>query len=229
MIMNVLKLSFLSFFLLVGTSVFSQSSPFRFGVNAGVNMSDAMIGTAKTNGSSFRVGYQIGATVDYAISQKFTILSGVYFITKGSKIEDLDYTSYIGGIPDFTHKFEQQYLQSPLYGAYKLHLSDDLNVRFGIGPYFAYGIGGKTKKILNGSIWGDGTSEHEYKTFEKSEEHEYYKELKRFDFGLGALVNLEYKKFNLNISYDQGLLDIAKDTGYEHRNYSLTFSIGYKY
>ncbi|MDR1090702.1 MAG: PorT family protein [Prevotella sp.] len=227
--MNVLKLSFLSFFLLVGTSVFSQSSPFRFGVNAGVNMSDAMIGTADTNGSSFRFGYQIGLTVDYAISQKFNILSGVYFITKGSKIEDLDYTSYLCGIPDFTHKFEQQYLQLPLYGAYKFNLSDDFNVRFGIGPYFAYGIGGKSKKTLNGSVWVDGTSEREYKTFGKSEDSWYNEELKRFDFGLGALVNLEYKKFNLNISYDQGLLDIARSTGYEYRNYSLTFSIGYKY
>ncbi|MDR1202712.1 MAG: PorT family protein [Tannerellaceae bacterium] len=227
--MNVLKLSFLSFFLLVSTSVFSQNSPFRFGVNAGVNMSNAMLDNVDTNGSSFRVGYQIGLTVDYTISQRFNILSGVYFITKGSKIEDLDYTNYTCGTPDFTHKFEQQYLQLPLYGAYKFNLSDDLNLGFGIGPYFAYGIGGKSKETLNNSVWGDGTSEHEYKTFGKNEEYLYYQELKRFDFGLGALVNLEYKKFNLDISCDQGFLDIARNTRYEHRNYSLTFSIGYKY
>lgn len=227
--MNLLKLIFGTFLLSFCISLSAQDSPVRFGVNAGVNLSDAMIGTAETNGSSFRLGYQVGVTVDYAISPKFYVLSGLSFITKGSKIEDLDYTSYTGGFPDFTHKFEQQYLQLPLYGAYKLNLSNDLDLMLGVGPYFAYGIGGKTKKKLNGGgIWGDGTSEREYKTFGKNEEV-YQDVLKRFDFGVGALVNLEYKKVNFNIGYEQGITDIARSDYYKYRNYSLTFSAGYKF
>jgi len=227
--MNSLKLVFGTLLLFICTNMSAQNSPFRFGVNAGINASNAMISAAETNGSSFRVGYQIGATVDYAISEKFSILSGLSFITKGSKIEDLDYTDYLGGTPDFTHKFEQQYIQLPLYGAYKVNLSDDLAVTFGVGPYFAYGIGGKTKEILNKSTWGDGTSEREYKTFEKNDNYLYYKELKRFDFGLGALVSLEYQKINFNIGYEHGVTDITETNYYKYRNYTLTFSVGYKY
>ncbi|MDR2036713.1 MAG: PorT family protein [Bacteroidales bacterium] len=228
--MNSLKLIFGTLFLFFCLSISAQNSPFRFGVNAGINTSNAMIGTVETNGTSFRLGYQIGVTVDYAISQEFYLLSGLSFISKGSKIEDLVYMSYDGGTPDFTHKFEQQYLQLPLYGAYKLSLSKDFNLMFGAGPYFAYGIGGKTNETLNGgSVWGDGTSEREYKTFGKNDEYSYYDRLKRFDFGLGALVNLEYKKINFNISYEQGITNIAKNDSYKYRNYSLAFSVGYKF
>lgn len=227
--MNTSKLIFLTLALFLCINASSQNSPFRFGVNAGMNLSNAMIGTVETNGSSFRTGYQIGLTVDYAISGKFNILSGLSFIVKGSQIEDLDYMSYTGGTPDFTNKFEQQYIQLPLFGAYKINLSDDLNLMFGIGPYFAYGVGGKSKRILNRGVYGDGSTEREFDTFGDNEEYTYFDQLKRFDFGLGALVNLEYKKINLNIGYDQGLTNSAQSEYYEYRNYSLIFSLGYKY
>lgn len=229
--MNSLKLTLGTFFLFICVSLSAQNSPFRFGINAGINASNAMIGTAETNGSSFRFGYQAGVTVDYAISRKFYALTGLSFIVKGSKIEDLDYTSYVGGVPNFTHKFEQQYLQLPLYGAYKLSLSNDLSLMFGVGPYFAYGIGGKTKKTLNdGAVFGDGTSVREDKTFGKDTDQYYNNEnLKRFDFGVGVLANLEYRKVNFNLGYEQGISNIAESDQYKYRNCSLTFSVGYKF
>lgn len=227
--MNLFKCLFLTLALSLCIGATAQDSPFRFGINAGINLSNVTIGTAKTNGTSFRVGYQVGLTVDYAISSNFYLLSGLSFTTKGSKIEDLDYEDYIGGMPDFTNKFEQQYIQLPLYGAYKMNLSNDLNLMFGIGPYFAYGVGGKSKQELNSGQWSGGITEREFNTFGKNEDPLFTNELKRFDCGLGALVNLEYKRINLNIGYEHGLTNISKIDSYKYRNYNFTFSVGYKY
>lgn len=227
--MNKLKHFLFAILLFLCISTSAQDSPFRFGVNAGINMSNATIGTALTNGTSFRIGYQIGLTVDYAINQDFYILSGISFTTKGSKIEDLNYDDYIGGTPDFTHKFEQQYIQLPLYGAYKVNIGKDLDLMFGFGPYFAYGVGGKINQKLHNSAWSGGITEREYKTFGNADEDFSYDNLKRFDCGLGALINLEYKLINLNLGFEYGLTDISKTDSYKYQNYNLSFSVGYKY
>ena len=52
--------------------------------------------------------------------------------------------------------------------------------------------------------------------------------LKRFDFGLGLKAGVEFsKKYQFAISYDFGLVEVAKDLGMKNRN--LMISLGYMF
>ena len=188
--------------------------------------------------TDLKTGYHIGGTVEYLLSEKFLIQSGLLFSTKGSKIYQLNRSDYIPSPSDCTHTFNELYLELPLYGAYRMNLSRNLNIVLGVGPYFGYGIGGKTKEKLHSGVWGDGSTERKWNTFgdgvfDESFNHLRGETLKRFDIGIGVGVDLEYRKFILGIGYGHSLKNIAENDYYggdlKYRNNNTQFSIGYKF
>ncbi len=230
------KVFFIAIILFFGLNVSAQNSPFRFGIKAGLNLSSATVGDATD--TDFKTGYHIGGTVDYLLPKNFLIQSGLYFSTKGSKIDKLNGSDYIPTAPDFTHTFNELYLELPIHGAYKLNVSNHFNVVFGVGPYFGYGIGGKTKEKLNSGTWSGGITEHEWDTFgdgvyDEGLSHLHGETLKRFDFGIGAGIDLEYRKFILGIGYECSLINIAdNEDSYQksqYRNSNIQISVGYKF
>lgn len=214
----------------------AQTAPFRFGVKAGLNLSSAIVDAADTD---LKTGYHIGGTVEYLLPKNFLIQSGLLFSVKGSKINNLNENDYIGGRPDFTHTFNELYLELPLYGAYKMDFSNNFNIVFGLGPYFGYGIGGKTKQKLNSGVWSGGITEREWDTFgdgvfDESLGHLHGVILKRLDIGIGVSCDLEYRKFILGIGYECSLKNIAINEAvyyreFEYKNSNIQISVGYKF
>jgi hypothetical protein len=229
------KLLFVGFVFCASFSLPAQTSSFRFGIETGLNLSTALVNDATC--MKLKAGYRIGGTVEYLLPKNFLIQSGLFFSAKGSKIENLNTGNYEGGEPDFTHTFNQFYLELPLYGAYRMNVSDKFNVTFGGGPYFGYGLGGKVKEKLNSSAWGDGSTQIEWDTFGDGvydEELDYLRgeTLKRFDIGIGVKVDFEYHKFILGIGTEYSLKNIAVNDSYgdpQYRNVNLRISLGYKY
>lgn len=221
------KMYFLAFILLLGINVSAQNSPFQFGVKAGMNMSNASIENKEAD-PKFKIGYQIGLTVDYSLTQNWLIQSGLSFTTKGSKIDDFFAGKMLGGDgKGSTLSFNQQYFQLPVYGAYKVNVSDDFNVVIGAGPYIAYGIGGKEKYKLNNGTFGDGSNEKKYDTFGNGEDGG--EELNRFDFGLGLNVSAEYGKIVVGLGYEHGITNIAESDYEKYRNRNASLTLGYKF
>ncbi|NDW19324.1 PorT family protein [Dysgonomonas sp. 216] len=210
-------------------------TPIRFGVKAGLNMSTAFVEDASE--SKFRLGYKVGATAEYSFNRNFMIQSGLFFSVKGSKLEDLNVNDYVGGTPDFTHTFNQLYLELPLYGSYKLHVRDNLNVVLGAGPYIGYGIGGKTKQKLNNGTWSNGVTQIEWDTFgdgvfDENRDWLRGESLKRFDFGAGIKADLEYCKYILGVEVSSSVINIADKPDYKdftYHNFNVCVSLGYKF
>jgi len=231
------KLLLVGVVLCVNFNVSAQTLPFRFGIKAGLNLSSATVSDA-TN-TDLKTGYHIGGTVEYLLSEKFLIQSGLFFSTKGAKIYELNGSDQIGGgRPDWTHTFNELYLELPLYGAYKMNLSRNLNIVLGVGPYFGYGIGGETEHKLNSGIWADGSTERKWNTFgdgvfDEGRDWLRGETLKRLDIGIGIGVDLEYRKFILGIGYGHSLKNLAENDYYDddlkYRNNNIQFSIGYKF
>ncbi len=99
-----------------------------------------------TTDASRRKEYQYRPSLNYQTSDRFidrlNLLTGLEFVQKNSKYEET--------------KIRLSYLQVPVVVVYMHDLGSDRKVFGGLGPYFAYGIGGKFK--------GDGFSE---KAFDK--------------------------------------------------------------
>lgn len=232
---NLKDIFFVALILVVSLNVSGQTSPFQFGVKAGYNLSNATVNDATTTNS--KSGYHIGGFLEYSLSKKIYIQPGLFISTKGSKIYQLNKSGYIPSPIDDTHTFNESYITVPVYGAYKLNVTNDFKIVLGVGPYFGYGIGGETRQKLNSGSWPGGVTEVKWKTFGNGvydENRDWLRgeTLKRLDIGLGANINFEYHKFILGIVYEQGLRNIAaqkNSPNLSYKNNSLQFYAGYKF
>jgi hypothetical protein len=213
----------------------AQPSSFRLGAKAGFNLSTAFVNDASE--SRFKPGFHAGLTVDYLLPGSFMIQSGLLFSVKGSQQDKLNGSDYIPWSPDMTHTFNQLYLELPLYGAYQVRLSDDVDMLVGGGPYLAYGIGGKTVHKLHSAVWTDGLIQRKWNTFgdglyDKDRVWLKGEALNRFDFGAGLKVDFVYQKYVLGAEASVGMLNISnKDTyeGMKYRNAGIRLSLGYTF
>ena len=103
-------------------------------------------------------------------------------------------------------------------------VGDDFALFGSVGPYIAVGLFGKAKAKVDGNIadlGGLGTNSASEDIFGDDG-------FKRFDFGLGLKAGVEFsKKYQVAISYDFGLVEVAKDLGMKNRN--LMISLGYMF
>lgn len=220
---------------ILAMNLFAQEKTFQFGIRGGLNCSNAWVNDVSS--SKFKLGYHIGATVDYQLPKNFLLQSGLFFTTKGSKQEDLNASDVVGGRPDWTHTFNQLYLEVPIYAAYSIEISNRANLILGVGPYLAYGIGGESKQKLNSGIWAGGETQHDWKTFgdgvfDENRDWLRSESLNRFDFGLGLKVDLAYDRYVFGVGASTSLTDIMNHQNFpesHYRNLNLSISLGYKF
>ena len=108
----------------------AQDKKVSWGVRAGMNLSnigDKYTGESKADYEQdfkTRVGFNIGVVMDWNLSEHFTIQPGLYFTTRGGKLEEND--------DDYNEKWRASYLQLPVLASYRFNLSD--NVKWHINP-----------------------------------------------------------------------------------------------
>jgi len=142
---------------------------------------------------------QAGIGVDIAVAKNIYLVTGIDFQTKGTKIKPGSGQKI---------KYNAHYLQAPLHMAYKIKLSHNIKVLAEIGPYVAYGIGGKIKAEEKINTFGDGR-------------------LKKFDCGGGIAAGLEINRSVLKVGYDHGFSNISDIKGVKIRNRNLFITSGF--
>lgn len=215
------KLAVLALCAFVSANVAAQDSKLTFGVNAGMNVSNSSWSVGDLDKKAV-IGFQVGGTVDYALTEEFYLQSGLSFTTKGAKVKGsgtIDGYYFEGSL-----KVNQSYLQVPIMGAYKLEVAPDTKIVFSAGPYLAVGVGGKSKLKGRLTIGGDAG----YDADEKVDTFGDDGMLNRFDFGLGAGVAAEFGQIVVGLRYELGLTDIGKDD-LSYRNRSASLTLGYKF
>lgn len=229
---NIAKLFFVTFFLSIVFNISAQKSLFSFGFKAGVNVSNlAMdfndIYYNTLGDKELKVGFNVGVTAEYFISESFAVQSGLSYTTKGASIKGKE--RWIpSGETHSKYTINLEYLQIPLLGIYKINIAPDSKVFFNAGPYIAYGIGGKI------------TKKNKYVDLDSPDDKEKMnsfgdRTFKKFDFGLIGGVGAEYERFVLTLDYELGLMDIARRddkifhmNSLEFRNRNVSLSFGYK-
>ncbi|MBB4037906.1 hypothetical protein GGR21_003830 [Dysgonomonas hofstadii] len=199
--MKIIKNSFLLLITLAASVNVSAQFPVSFGVKAGMNLSEI-----QKMEDDIKVGFNIGLTAELALPSSFYLLSGVEFTTKGAKSGSL-----ISGV-DSKATYNAMYLQLPIHAGYKFDLVPGTKLFVHLGPYLAYGVGGKikwdAKEIENTDFFNDDSN--------------------RFDFGISGAVGVEFlNKINVSLGADQGLTKVIKDT--KTKNRAAYISVGYKF
>lgn len=207
-------LPLLSFALLV--SAVASAQGLRYGVTGGLNFSSfAMDAGGLSVSTDSRMGFNAGFKME--IGAPF-ILDGFYFdgevllSSKGTKFRSVVEEQ---GVKTTVRPY---YLEIPIHIGYRhtVDKSGNISVFGSFGPYFGIGLFGKSK-VTSGNLT------EKVDTFGSGG-------LKRFDFGLGLRAGVElYKRYQVFVGYDWGLVDIAKGGEDNYRINNRNFYVGMAY
>lgn len=194
-----IKIYILSLLFCVVNLVAAQN-PLTFGVKAGLNLSD-YYGDLESN--DIKLGYNVGLTIDYRLTKKVYLVSGLELTSKGTKVKSENTLVAQPHDPSDITKIKESwnplYLQVPLHIGYIVEADENMLILFHMGPYVAYGIGGKmTQKIYR----EEGIEEDKTNVFGDNSR------LKRWDAGIGIGAGFQFQKIGVNFGYDLGLLNV---------------------
>lgn len=224
--------------LAIGMVLCANAQEVTWGVRGGMNISNAAdkydgsveSGESKSDYESdfkSRVGFHLGVVLDWGLSENFYIQPGLYFTTRGMKLdEDWEGEKY-------EEKWNLNYLQLPILASYRIALSDNVKWHINAGPYLAYGLGGKVKWEYS----YEGESEKgDFKAFGTSDDDDDDDEkggLKRFDAGLSFGTGISFNKMYFGVVYDLGLTNAADEDqfgdDYKVRNRNFAITVGYNF
>jgi hypothetical protein len=125
------------------------------------------------------------------------------------------------------------YLEIPVYIKITTNLAR-INFFYGVGPYFSYGLNGKVSTFTAGSVDSSYTEEIKWAKSSAFIENDLpntygYTSIKRFDYGIGNMVGLKYKRLFLTLDYRYSLKNIMWEYYLDEKmsNSVLSLSVGY--
>lgn len=197
-----------------------------FGVRAGVNFQNI-------NGKDFldekldnkiKTGFNIGVNAEIPIASEFYLQPGVLFTTKGAKSKD-----------DDDAKISLSYIEVPINFLYKPELGMG-KLLLGIGPYIAFGIGGKVSNGDGKETDVEFTKEVSAANYSAATSQGLFPYFKRFDAGGNLLVGYEFSNnFSFQLNAQLGMINInsdikdvsSDDTKFKNTGFGL--SVGYRF
>jgi len=189
-------------------------------------------------GDNGKAGGRAGIGMEYHLGRIVSIQPSLMLNFKGSNRQSEQTVTTCNGdacrstFKRTTTKCRQTYLEIPVDVLFRVRIHDQKNALvFNVGPYFAYGIGGKTKtnrmmieSTANKYESGYTTTSDPINTYEQriteSEQNTFDKngaDIRRFDFGLGEGIRFELKKhLTFGFFAECGLVNIMKGEETKH-------------
>ena len=181
-------------------SGFAQSKgEFRIGPTVGMNVANIT-----DSESDCRIGFNLGARVDYGLTDNVYLASGLMFSQKGS---EGDY--FEEGIK-IEESVNPLYLSIPIHVGYAYSLGNGVGIFGETGPYLAFGVAGKAKVEALGEeekvdFFGDDMANV-------------------FDMGWGLRFGVEVSKFQIHMGYEYGFTKVVDDLSWHNSNFSVGVS-----
>lgn len=220
----------IAFVLIIGAEANSQS----FGIKAGLNLANQVwVDDDRVISNNFKMnpGFNVGATVEFPLSNIFSLETGLLLSTKG--YQTYKETVVLGQTFTNDSKINLLYLDIPLTAKASVDVGS-VKILGIFGPYIGVGLNGKkkTKTTALGNVseeekiirWGSDDDKHDYRSL---------------DFGLTMSAGVEIKSVQIMLSYGYGLANIAPmdydddddldDFDDIIKNRVVGISIGYKF
>lgn len=204
--------------------------PVRFTIRGGVNFANIGVsGGGESESLGSRTAFNAGVGVDIPIIESFYVQTGLYYTSKGYKrTEDVELPyPYNGYSVSLTAKGNPAYLELPVLASYRYNFNDATQLEVNVGPYFAFGIGGK-EKTEEVTAFDKSTETAEIVT----EENDFFgDDVKKFDMGLQVGLGVTFlKHVYLGVAYEFGFVNMFKDSDdVKAKNRNFMINLGYKF
>lgn len=215
------------------TISFAAVSQVRVGVKGGLNLANISVDNeGSVDNKKTYPTFHVGVIADMPlIKDILSFQPGVFYSSKGSKLETGDKES-----PSVTNPYSKsttnpQYIEIPLNFVGKVPIGSDVRLFAGIGPYFAFGVAGKNKyEFNNGVVNTDGKSDIEWDDdtpFNNDDPNQGWNKYKRFDWGGNVMVGAEISHFLLSAQYGLGFnkINSGEESTSDNKNKHRVFSI----
>ncbi len=202
-----LKTLFLSVALAFSALTASAQDGFRFGVTAGMNLSNVTNANADS-----KLGFNAGVRAEYNFTKNIYGNVGLLWSMQGCSS-----STNLMGI-EATAKSNPSYLKLPIHVGGRIFVGDDISLFAETGPYFAVGVLGKTKTTFDTDVETilPNTYEKDYDYFEDG--------VNRFDAGWGVRAGIEFSSFQIHLGYDHGFVNVFDDSSCKNWNFNVGVS-----
>ena len=196
-----MRLKLIFFIVLAMFIKFSDAQ--TFGIKGGMNIASMSFSSSGFDVSPKSIiGVHIGPVAEFKLQESLSFNTGLLYSLKGTRATNnlLKETTTLN------------YLEIPLNIAYKFETSKTSKFFIQAGPYLGYALSGKDK--TNGETtdieFGEGGA-------------------KRFDFGVGIGLGLEFGQLVPSVNYQFGLANINDDKDIKLKNKVFEISIAYMF
>jgi hypothetical protein len=200
-----MRLKFICFIVLA--MLFKISGAQTFGIKGGMNIASMSFSASGLDFSPKSiVGVHVGPVVEFKMQGSLSFNTGLLYSLKGYKMK----ADYMGTTMEGTSKIN--YLEVPMNLVCKFPTSETSNFLIQAGPYLGYALSGKdeTDGETTDVEFGDGG-------------------MKRFDFGLGIGLGLEFGPLVPTASYQFGLANLSGISDLTVKNNAFMISVAYMF
>ncbi len=222
-------------FLMIAALIIAASGALAqdFTVSARVGMNVAKIG-GDVEDLEAKIGLKLGIAGCFPLVDNFYLETGAFYSPKGAKKSSSSEIDVLGVKTKYNEEYTMKlnYLEIPINAVYKYEINSNMSVRGHVGPYFGFGLFGREKLEINGSVDGkildiDGEeSETGYKSkaFSSKEEDCNFK---RFDAGINFGGGMEFGPCYLGIQYGVGLSNFNSKNSKDYKMRNGVFSVDF--
>lgn len=204
-------------FVAIGAS--AQYRP-SFIVSAGYQGAN-LITSDKDAGNKIKSGFRVGVAADFNVynfgSGALSIQPGLYYSTKGAKYEG----SFLG--VKGTGTTNLGYIEIPVLANLSFGMSDGFGVFVNAGPYMGFGVNSSaSSEVTSGDkeIVDSSSSKNLFKGD---------KGLKSFDAGIQVGAGVEYRRVQLGVGTQFGLVDMDRSDNFSLKNQTFFVTLGYRF
>lgn len=200
-----------------------------YGFKAGVNFASTKESGDEPLDTDFKqrptISFHIGGHVDFALTEVFSLQSGITLSGKGSRETWSGEDGFNGDEVQWEGSLRERiiYLEIPVNTVYRIG-----HFFAGAGPYVGYALSGKWKEKYTENF-GDGIVE----AAEESGKVVFGGDngfRKRLDFGINLLAGYQLTEpWNLGLGYGLGLNNIYHGEGWTIKNRVVSLSLGYTF
>ncbi len=223
-----------------------QENRIRIGLRGGLNL--AKLGGDASDYSKHdllnKTGFHVGVIADLPLYGRFWLQPGIFLSAKGMKAR-LEQGEVYGN--QYNYYREEQnmrmlFLEVPVLVSYHYDLGNEVQLQVATGPYFAYGIDGKTttewertEKMFGNYFYRSGTTETKTFRYDAEADTEAGRGagMKRFDMGWNIGAGITFRQIYLGLSYELGFLNLCDKKAWGEdsslRTRTLQVSVGYTF